>query len=160
LPAHLGPTFGGDLIEPRNMEPLADSLDRATQYAYVGDCVSRPELARGLSRWVSRSGALPPDLQVRVSGHDAPEFRARLEIRRGTQTVAVREFSDQRVECRQRPAVLSSALGLALENYLESARAPEPKPEAAPMAVPLRSFDKPVWRLQTYAGGWWGGPVA
>jgi hypothetical protein len=146
----------------RCMEPLANNLDRVTHYEYVGECVSRRELVRGLERWVNRSGALPADLAVRVAGRDAPEFWARFEIQRGERIVAAREFSSGSVACEQRSAVLSSALGLALENYLESARMPEAKPksESEPEPVVARArppaAERAVWRGQTYAGGWWG----
>lgn len=138
------------------MESVAYSLDRVTHYEYVGDSVSRSELVRGLERWVNRSGALPADLAVRVSGRDTPEFWARFEIQRGERIVAAREFSSGSVACDQRSAVLSSALGLALENYLESARTPKPQTiDARPLPLPSLS-EGPVWRGQTYAGGWWG----
>lgn len=136
-------------------QPGPRSLVDVTQLEYQGDCVTRGPLLAELRRWLKQSGTLPSDLSVQVSGHDAPSFSARFQIARGGVVVASREFSGDRIQCHERVQVLSSALGLALENYLEANRARELASPQPPKPHP-RHEPAPSFRAGSYAGGWVG----
>lgn len=137
-------------------QPGPRSLVDVTQLEYQGDCVTRGPLLAELQRWLKQSGTLPSDLSVQVSGHDAPSFSARFQIARGGVVVASREFSGDRIQCHERVQVLSSALGLALENYLEANRARELASPEPPKPHPTHEPAPSSFRAGSYAGGWVG----
>ncbi len=135
--------------------PPNGTLEDVTSLDYAGACVTEAELLRELSRWVKRRGTLPADLSVRVTGQDAPTFHARFEIARAGSVVASREFSGDRVQCQQRVAVLASALGLSLENYLETA-APLEREVAPKPLKPVQRAAGTSWLGTSYVGAWAG----